>query len=132
MHFTDGTVSRIRVPNDETDPADVRKHFARKGKTVAKFDYGFSTEPSSGPGPEAHEPGSGRAVSAQTGERLPEANTFNRGDHNPLRDIKDYQDKRAHLFDLLSNSGMAAEDKQFIRQRLLDLDTAARKQGFVK
>ena len=187
VHFTDGSTTKIRVPSDETDPAVVRKHFANQGRTVAKFDYGFSQEPASGPGPEAHEPGSGTAVSARTGERLPEGiaegndhpfdrgmedaragkeyndsqyknyqdkesyrrgrivyrqeakqgvkeavPTPNRGGHNPLRDPADYADKRAHLFDLLSHPGMAPEDKQFIRQRLLDLDTAARKQGYTK
>ena len=71
VHFTDGTAVRVRV-SDETDPAQVRKHYANKGKTVAKFDYGYGSEPETGPGPEAHEPGSGRAVSARTGEPLPE------------------------------------------------------------
>lgn len=71
VHFTDGTAVRVRV-SDETDPAMVRKHYANKGKTVAKFDYGYGVEPDAGPGPEAHEPGSGRAVSGRTGDPLPE------------------------------------------------------------
>jgi len=71
IHFTDGTAVRYRA-SDETDPAAVRKHYANKGKTVAKFDYGFGVDQPAGPGPEAHEPGSGRAVSARTGETLPE------------------------------------------------------------
>jgi hypothetical protein len=72
VHFTDGTTTRVRVPSDETDPAQVRAFFAKKGKTVKKFDYGFTTEPAAGPGPERHEPGSGTARSARTGEELPE------------------------------------------------------------
>jgi hypothetical protein len=72
VHFTDGTTTRVRVPSDETDPAQVRAFFAKKGKTVKKFDYGFTTEPEAGPGPERHEPGSGTARSARTGEELPE------------------------------------------------------------
>ena len=71
IHFTDGTAVRYRA-SDETDPAAVRKNYANKGKTVAKFDYGFGVDQPAGPGPEAHEPGSGRAVSARTGETLPE------------------------------------------------------------
>jgi hypothetical protein len=72
VYFTDGTKTQVRVPNDETDPAKVRAFFAKKGKTVKKFDYGFGTEPEAGPGPERHEPGSGSAVSARTGDALPE------------------------------------------------------------
>jgi hypothetical protein len=72
VHFTDGTTTQVRVPNDETDPAKVRAFFAKKGKTVKKFDYGFVQEPTTGPGPERHEPGSGSARSARTGEALPE------------------------------------------------------------
>lgn len=72
VHFTDGTTTRVRVPSDETDPAQVRAFFAKKGKTVKKFDYGFGTEPEAGPGPERHEPGSGSARSARTGDALPE------------------------------------------------------------
>jgi hypothetical protein len=72
VHFTDGTKTQVRVPNDETDPAKVRAFFAKKGKTVKKFDYGFVQEPAAGPGPERHEPGSGSAMSARTGDALPE------------------------------------------------------------
>ena len=36
VYFTDGTTTKIRVPNDEVDPAIVRQHFAKKGKTVKK------------------------------------------------------------------------------------------------
>jgi len=72
VHFTDGTTTKVRVPSDETDPAQVRAFFAKKGKTVKKFDYGSGVDQPAGPGPEAHEPGSGTAVSARTGERLPE------------------------------------------------------------
>jgi len=77
VYFTDGTTTRVRVPNDETDPAKVRAFFTKKGKTVKKFDYGFGVDQPAGSGPEAHEPGSGTAVSARTGERLPE-NTLDR------------------------------------------------------
>lgn len=72
VYFTDGTKAQVRVPNDETDPAKVRAFLAKKGMTVKKFDYGFGTEPEAGPGPERHEPGSGSARSARTGEELPE------------------------------------------------------------
>jgi hypothetical protein len=72
-YFTDGTKATISNVNDETDPARVRAFLAKKGKTVVKFDYGYGVEPETGPGPEPHEPGSGRAVSARTGDPLPEA-----------------------------------------------------------
>ena len=71
-YFTDGTKATITNVNDETDPARVRAFLAKKGKTVERFDYGFGQDPEAGPGPERHEPGSGSAVSARTGEALPE------------------------------------------------------------
>jgi hypothetical protein len=80
VYFTDGTTTRVRVPSDETDPAQVRAFFAKKGKTVKKFDYGFGVDQPAGPGPEAHEPGSGKAVSARTGDELKEG----RAGYNPL------------------------------------------------
>ena len=71
-YFTDGTKVTVTGVNDETDPARVRAFFAKKGKTVEKFDYGFGQDPEAGPGPERHEPGSGSAISARTGDTLPE------------------------------------------------------------
>jgi len=73
-HFTDGSKITINNVNDETDPARVRAFLAKKfpGKTVDKFDYGFGTSADTVSKPEPHEPGSGTAVSARTGEKLPE------------------------------------------------------------
>jgi hypothetical protein len=70
-YFTDGTKVTVTGVNDETDPARVRAFFAKKGKTVERFDYGFKTG-STVSKPEPHEPGSGTARSARTGEELPE------------------------------------------------------------
>jgi hypothetical protein len=70
-YFTDGTKVTVTNVNDETDPARVRAFFAKKGKTVERFDYGFKTG-SDVSKPEPHEPGSGTARSARTGEELPE------------------------------------------------------------
>jgi hypothetical protein len=75
-YFTDGTKVTVTGVNDETDPARVRAFFAKKGKTVDRFDYGFKTG-SDVSKPEPHEPGSGTARSARTGEELPE-NTVDR------------------------------------------------------
>jgi hypothetical protein len=71
-YFTDGTKATISNVTDETDPARVRAFLAKKGKTVAKFDYGFGTMSDTVSKPEPHEPGSGSARSARTGEALPE------------------------------------------------------------
>jgi hypothetical protein len=71
-YFTDGTKATISNVTDETDPARVRAFLAKKGKTVAKFDYGFGTMSDTVSRPEPHEPGSGSARSARTGEALPE------------------------------------------------------------
>jgi hypothetical protein len=92
VHFTDGTTTRVRVPSDETDPAQVRAFFAKKGKTVKKFDYGFTTEPAAGPGPEPHEPGSGSAVSGRTGDPLPEAEQQPQDNDVMKRLFKDFGD----------------------------------------
>jgi hypothetical protein len=132
VHFTDGTTTRLRVPSDETDPALVRKHYANKGKTVKKFDYGFGTDSETGSEPEPHEPGSSTARSARTGERLPEADTFNRGGNNKLRDKNDYYDKREHLAKQLDTPGYSYADRQLIRDRMTQLEKAARMQGFIE
>jgi hypothetical protein len=71
-YFTDGTKVTVTGVNDETDPARVRAFFAKKGKTVDRFDYGFKTGSDAVSKPEPHEPGSGTARSARTGEELPE------------------------------------------------------------
>jgi hypothetical protein len=71
-HFTDGTKMTVSNVHDETDPAKVRAFLKKKtGKTVDRFDYGFKTG-SDVSRPEPHEPGSGTARSARTGENLPE------------------------------------------------------------
>jgi hypothetical protein len=131
VYFTDGTKTRVRVPNDETNPTQVKAYFAKKGKTVDRFDY-TSAEPNTGSKPEPHEPGSGTAVSARTGERLPEADTFNRGGNNKLRDKNDYFDKREYLAKQLDTPGYSYADRQAIRDRMMQLEKAARMQGFVK
>lgn len=73
-HFTDGSKITINNVNDETDPARVRAFLSKKfpGKTVEKFDYDFGTSSATVSKPEPHEPGSGTAISARTGEKLPE------------------------------------------------------------
>jgi hypothetical protein len=71
-YFTDGTKVTVTNVNDETDPARVRAFFAKKGKTVDRFDYGFKSGSDTVSKPEPHEPGSGTARSARTGEELPE------------------------------------------------------------
>jgi hypothetical protein len=120
VHFTDGTTTRVRVPSDETDPAQVRAFFAKKGKTVKKFDYGFTTEPEAGPGPERHEPGSGSAVSGRTGERLPE-DTLDRSGQ------KMYQSKEVYMlthngqevaFYTLKDLKRAEQDAQDMQRKL--------------
>jgi hypothetical protein len=120
VHFTDGTTTRVRVPSDETDPAQVRAFFANKGKTVKKFDYGFTTEPEAGPGPERHEPGSGSAVSGRTGERLPE-DTLDRSGQ------KMYQSKEVYMlthngqevaFYTLKDLKRAEQDAQDMQRKL--------------
>lgn len=193
VYFTDGTKTRVRVPSDETTPTQVRAHFAKKGKTVDRFDY-TSVEPNTGSKPEPHEPGSGTAVSARTGDQLPESaldrsgqkmyqaqevymlthdgqqvafyklkdlkraeqdaqemqkqlggevhlrkvmresgtDTFNRGGNNKLRDKNDYYDKREYLAKQLDTPGYSYADRQLIRDRMMQLEKAARMQGFVK
>ena len=55
--------------------------------------------------------------------------TPNRSGHNPLRDKEDYLDKRDHLHQQLNVPGLDKQDRDYIRQRLLDLEFAARKAG---
>jgi hypothetical protein len=133
VHFTDGTTTRVRVPSDETDPAQVRAFFAKKGKTVKKFDYGFTTEPEAGPGPERHEPGSGTARSARTGEELPEGDVvnINRGGHNAFRDKNDWLDKRDYVQQQLLDPRQR-DNYPELKQRLLDINSAGRKLGYTK
>jgi hypothetical protein len=71
-YFTDGTKVTVTGVNDETDPARVRAFFAKKGKTVDRFDYGFKTGSDVVSKSEPHEPGSGSARSSRTGDELPE------------------------------------------------------------
>lgn len=59
-----------------------------------------------------------------------DAVSFNRGGHNKLRDANDYKEKMQTLTQLyVSSSG---PDKDKIKQRILDLDFAARKQGLAE
>jgi len=55
--------------------------------------------------------------------------TPNRSGHNTLRDKEDYLDKRDHLQQQLNLPGLTKQDRDYIRQRLLDLEFAARKAG---
>ena len=133
VYFTDGTTTKVRVPSDETDPAQVRAFFAKKGKTVKKFDYGFTTEPATGSGPERHEPGSGTARSARTGEDLPEGDVvnINRGGHNAFRDKNDWLDKRDYVQKQLLDPRQR-DNYPELKQRLLDINYAGRKLGYTK
>jgi hypothetical protein len=132
-YFTDGTKVTVTNVNDETDPARVRAFFAKKGKTVKKFDYGFTTEPEAGPGPERHEPGSGSARSARTGEELPEGDVvnINRGGHNAFRDKNDWLDKRDFVQRQLLDPRQR-DNYPELKQRLLDINYAGRKLGYTK
>jgi hypothetical protein len=132
-YFTDGTKVTVTGVNDETDPAKVRAFFAKKGKTVKKFDYGFITEPEAGPGPERHEPGSGTARSARTGEELPEGDVvnINRGGHNAFRDKNDWLDKRDYVQQQLLDPRQR-DNYPELKQRLLDINSAGRKLGYTK
>ena len=116
VHFTDGTTTRVRVPSDETDPAQVRAFFAKKGKTVKKFDYGFTTEPAAGPGPERHEPGSGTARSARTGDELKEG----RAGYNPLTSKEHWYEVERQLAQLINDRTLDAETRAEARQRYLE------------
>jgi hypothetical protein len=55
-----------------------------------------------------------------------EAPEINRAGYNRLRNYADYQDKRNHLMDLLNNSSIPDSDKQVIKDRIHELDQAAR------
>ena len=128
VHFTDGTTTRVRVPSDETDPAQVRAFFAKKGKTVKKFDYGFTTEPAAGPGPEPHEPGSGTARSARTGEELPEG----RAGYNPMQTEKDWHEVERYLSSMINDRTLDAEIRAEARQRYLEKRKEAQQKGWAK
>lgn len=88
VHFTDGTKTRVRIPSDEVSPDYVKAYYAKKGKQVSKIDYGYGAEPEIRSEPEAHEPGSGTAVSGRTGERLPESEISVAG--QPVKPEKGY------------------------------------------
>jgi len=55
----------------------------------------------------------------------------NRGGHNKLNSKEDYLDKRDVLFRLLSQPGVDTETKAKARERLLDLEKAARLAGII-
>ena len=128
VHFTDGTTTRVRVPSDETDPAQVRAFFAKKGKTVKKFDYGFTTEPEAGPGPEPHEPGSGTARSARTGDELKEG----RAGYNPLTSEKHWHEVERQLAQLINDPTLDSESRAEARQRYLEKRKEAQQKGWAK
>jgi hypothetical protein len=71
VYFKDGTVKTVTgIPSIETD---LKQYFAKKGKPVERVKFNFAPQGSGrGTGPEPHEPGSGTARSAKTGEELPE------------------------------------------------------------
>jgi hypothetical protein len=131
-YFTDGTKVTVTGVNDETDPARVRAFFAKKGKTVERFDYGFKTG-SDVSKPEPHEPGSGTARSARTGEELPEGDVvnINRGGHNAFRDKNDWLDKRDYVQQQLLDPRQR-DNYPELKQRLLDINYAGRKLGYTK
>jgi hypothetical protein len=58
--------------------------------------------------------------------------TANRGGYNKLRDKDDYLDKRDHLYKLMTAAGMSAEDKAVVRDRVAQLDKAARQDGLIE
>jgi hypothetical protein len=131
-YFTDGTKVTVTGVNDETDPARVRAFFAKKGKTVERFDYGFKSD-SDVTKPEPHEPGSGTARSARTGEELPEGDVvnINRGGHNAFRDKNDWLDKRDYVQQQLLDPRQR-DNYPELKQRLLDINSAGRKLGYTK
>jgi hypothetical protein len=128
VHFTDGTTTRVRVPSDETDPAQVRAFFAKKGKTVKKFDYGFTTEPEAGPGPEPHEPGSGSARSARTGDELKEG----RAGYNPLTSQQHWYEVERYLSGMINDRTLDPETRAEARQRYLEKRKEAQQKGWAK
>ena len=132
-YFTDGTKVTVTNVNDETDPARVRAFFAKKGKTVKKFDYGFNTASDTVSKPEPHEPGSGTARSARTGEELPEGDVvnINRGGHNAFRDRADWLDKRDYVQQQLLDPRQR-DNYPELKQRLLDINSVGRKLGYTK
>jgi hypothetical protein len=132
-YFTDGTKVTVTGVNDETDPARVRAFFAKKGKTVDRFDYGFKSGSDTVSKPEPHEPGSGTARSARTGEELPEGDVvnINRGGHNAFRDKNDWLDKRDYVQRQLLDPRQR-DNYPELKQRLLDINSAGRKLGYTK
>jgi hypothetical protein len=71
VYFKDGTSATLTgIPSLEID---LKQYFAKKGKAVDRVEYDFAPQGGGrGSGPEPHEPGSGSARSARTGEALPE------------------------------------------------------------
>ena len=64
-------------------------------------------------------------------EESPTSPEINRGGHNKLRNKEDYLDKRDVLFRLLSQSDTDPETKAKARERLLDLEKAAKSAGII-
>ena len=58
---------------------------------------------------------------------------FNRAGNNPLRDKNDYLDKRDHLYQQLSkNPNLSQIEKDYIKDRIRQLEKAAQLKGFVE
>lgn len=70
-----------------------------------------------------------KPIGKDIGKGLKESEQFNRSGYNKLRDRKDFLDKRDHLQKLLINPAIPYQDKDVIKQRLLDLQYAAKQQG---
>ncbi len=58
--------------------------------------------------------------------------SFNRAGYNVLQNKEDYLEKRDTLYRLLSQTGIDAETKKTAKERLADLELAARNAGVVK
>ena len=132
VYFKDGTSTRLTgIPSLEID---LKQYFAKKGKQVDRVDYDFAASSRDrDAGPEAHEPGSGRATSARTGDPLPEGDvvSINRGGHNAFRDKADFLDKRDYVQRQLLDPRQR-ENHAELKQRLQDINYAGRKLGYIK
>jgi hypothetical protein len=127
-YFTDGTKVTVTGVNDETDPARVRAFFAKKGKTVDRFDYGFKTGSDVVSKPEPHEPGSGSARSSRTGDELKEG----RAGYNPLTSEKHWHEVERQLAQLINDRTLDPESRAEARQRYLEKRKEAQQKGWAK
>jgi hypothetical protein len=58
--------------------------------------------------------------------------SFNRAGYNPIRDERDYLDTLSKLKNLELKSGINQQMKDYIKQRILDLNAEARKKGYTQ